>query len=211
MNPFKLYHLALVALVMASLATRLPAQTPDDSVRVGDRVLLQVEGEPQLSDTFTVKSGPAITLPNIGDLTVKGVRRVDIEPYLARELARYVRAPVVRARVLVRLAVLGEVLRPGFYAVPADAAFGEALMTAGGPTQDARFHDLRIEREQGSTWSGDSLQRSIARGLTVGQMQLRSGDRIVVPRRRDPLVFVQVVGAMLALPVAIYAITAIIH
>lgn len=209
MNPIKLCHLVLVALVMTSLATRLPAQTPDDAVRVGDRVLLQVEGEPQLSDTFTVKSGPALTLPNIGDLTVQGVSRAGIEPYLARELARFLRRPVVRARVLVRLAVLGEVVRPGFYAVPADAAFGDAIMTAGGPTQDARFSDVRVEREEGPDLSGNGLQRSIARGLTVGEMQLRSGDKIVVPRRRDVFTAVQTVGALLTIPITIYALTSI--
>lgn len=206
MNPFKPYQLARVVLVMASLATRLPAQTPDDTVRVGDRVLLRVEGEPQLSDTFTVKSGPALTVPNVGDLTVKGVRRADIEPYLARELGRFVRAPVVHARVLVRLAVFGEVERPGFYAVPADAVFSEAIMTAGGPTRDAKFSRLRIERDQGPVWSGETLQQSIARGLTVGQMKLRSGDRIVIPRRRDATATAQVFGALLAIPVAIYGL-----
>jgi protein involved in polysaccharide export with SLBB domain len=200
-------HVALVALALGCLATQLPAQAPDDTVRVGDRILLRVEGEQQLSDTFTVSPGPALVLPTVGELALKDVRRAEAERYLARELARFLREPVVHARVLVRLAVLGEVERPGFYAVPADAILTQAIMTAGGPTRDAKFSGLRIERDHAPVWSGDALQQSITRGLTVDQMRLRSGDLIVVPRRHNAAATAQVLGILLTIPAAIYGLT----
>ena len=131
---------------VASLALLAPlamAQAPDDTVRVGDRVLLRVEpgltdSARQQSDTLAVTPGPALLLPGVGELSLAGVRRVDIEPYLTRQLARFLKNPEVHARVLVRLSILGEVARPGFYAVPADAAVSDAIMAAGGPTRDSK-------------------------------------------------------------------------
>src|SRR5207247_6082239 len=96
-----------------------------------------VEGDDSLTDTFTVEAGPALKLRAIGAISLAGVRRADIEAYLARELAKYLRNPAVQAHVLVRVAILGEVEKPGFYAVPADLVLGDAMMRAGGPTRES--------------------------------------------------------------------------
>jgi protein involved in polysaccharide export with SLBB domain len=178
---------------------------------VADRILLRVEGEQQLSDTFTVVPGPALVLPVIGTVPLAEVRRADIEPYLKRELARFLKDPVVHVRVLLRLAVLGEVGRPGFYAVPADAALADALMAAGGPTRDSKLADLRVEREASPLWSNDSLQRAMAQGMTVDQLGLRSGDRIIVPRRRDSEAILRVLGILVTIPAAIYGVTKLVN
>ncbi|HKI94211.1 MAG TPA: hypothetical protein VJ992_02860, partial [Gemmatimonadales bacterium] len=47
-------------------AERVRARLTNGDFQVGDRVLLAVEGEPTLTDTFTVQAGPQIVLPNIG-------------------------------------------------------------------------------------------------------------------------------------------------
>ena len=109
--------------------------------------------------------------------------------------------------MLVRLSILGEVERPGFYAVPADAVVTDAIMAAGGPTRDSKVGSARIERDAVQLWSGDELQGAIARGMTVDQMKLRSGDRIIVPRRHDAATMAQVFGILLTLPAAIYGLT----
>jgi polysaccharide export outer membrane protein len=149
--------------------------------QVGDRILLLVEGDSALSDTFTVVAGPALQLPAVGQISLAGVRRADIETYLARELARYVKNPIVRVRALIRISVLGEVTRPGFYAVPLDLVLADALMVAGGPTQKARVDRLRILRGGSALWSGNKLQLAIGRGATLDDLGLRGGDRIDVP------------------------------
>jgi protein involved in polysaccharide export with SLBB domain len=148
-----------------------------------------------------------VLLPGIGEVSLAGVPRRGIETYLTTELARYLKNPVVHARVLVRLGILGEVERPGYYAVPADAVLTDALMAAGGPTRDAKFVKVVIERDAQRLWEGDDLQRAIAQGMTVSQMKLRSGDRIVVPRRRDSATTAQILSLMLTIPAAIYGLT----
>lgn len=163
----------------AGAATSTPFQ-------VGDRILLSVEGDSALSDTFTVVAGPVLRLPQIGDISLASVPRSGIEPYLTRELGRYINDPVVSARALIRISVMGEVGRPGFYAVPIDLVLPDALMVAGGATSDARLEKLEILRGNSPVWGSAALQTQIARGATLDQLGIQAGDRIMVPHGRDP-------------------------
>jgi len=159
---------------------------PSPPFQVGDRILLSVEGDSVLSDTFTVVNGPALRLPEIGDISLANVPRSGLEPYLTRELGRYINEPVVRARALIRVSVMGEVARPGFYAVPVDLVMPDALMIAGGATSSARLEKLQIIRGSAPLLGGAALQDAIARGATLDQLGVRAGDRIEVPRGADP-------------------------
>jgi polysaccharide export outer membrane protein len=195
--------LTLIAVVSVAAAPPTAAQRQAQGFQVGDRVLLSVEGDSMLTDTFTVTAGPALRLPVVGDISLADVPRADVETHLTRALGRFLKDPVVRARALIRLSVLGEVTHPGFYAVPADLVLADALMTAGGPTPDARVETLRIERSGRRLWDGNRLQTEIARGATVDDLGLRAGDRIVVPRqRRDIESTVRIIGGLMAVPIA---------
>lgn len=192
-------YVSLLIIAAAWLAAgRAAAQTPATDFQVGDRILLRVEGDSALSDTFTVVAGPALRLPAIGEISLAGVRRADLETYLTTALSRYLKDPVVHARALIRVSVLGEVVRPGFYAVPLDLVLADALMVAGGPTQDAKVDRLQILRGELSLWSGNRLQAAIARGATLEELGLRAGDRIEVPGgRRDSGSTLRIAGLVL--------------
>src|SRR3989442_925667 len=97
-----------------------------------DRPRLAVEGEKELSDTFTVGPGRLLPLPGIGDVPLEGVLRTELQAYLTRRLAQNLNDPVVRAQAFVRLSIQGEVTRPGYYGIPAEALLSAALMAAGG-------------------------------------------------------------------------------
>src|SRR2546428_4161073 len=196
----------------ALLATGVPgvAQAPATAFQAGDRILLHVERGSALSDTFTVVAGPALRLPNIGEVSLAGERRGDIEAHLTRELGRYINDPVVQARALIRVSVVGEVTRPGYYAVPIDLVLADALMLAGGATKDARVDRLQILRGNASVWNGNALQTAIARGATLDELGMRAGDRIQVPAQRDPESKWRIVGIIvttLATTVTVVALT----
>jgi protein involved in polysaccharide export with SLBB domain len=177
------FSIVVVALLATSVARapRIAAQAPATPFQPGDRILLRVEGDSSLSDTFTVVAGPALRLPVIGEISLAGVPRGDLEAHLTRELGHYMKDPVVEARALIRVSVLGEVTRPGYYAVPVDLVLADALMIAGGATQRARVDRLRIVRGSSPLWSGSQLQTEIARGATLENLGIRAGDRIQVP------------------------------
>jgi protein involved in polysaccharide export with SLBB domain len=150
--------------------------------QVGDRVILQVLGE--FADTVAVEPGRVITLPGMGPIPLAGVLRSELEEHLTRELATYLRDPVVEASSLIRIAVLGRVGQQGFYTMPASLLVEEALMLAGGPAPEADLDEAEILRGDRVIWEDDALQRAIVEGRTLDQLSLRAGDRIMIPVRQ---------------------------
>jgi protein involved in polysaccharide export with SLBB domain len=206
-------RLAALALLAGPLAAQNAKSSPAGGFQVGDQISLQVEGDTLFSKTFSVGQGPALMLPGIGAISLTGVQRAEVETYLTQQLGRYLKNPTVHAKALVRLSILGEVEHPGFYAVPADVVIGDALMVAGGPTRDAKIGDWRIERNGDRVWAGDPLRKAIAQSMTVDQMNLHTGDQIVVPRevRKDAETTWRIIGILVTLPVAIYGLTRLGH
>jgi hypothetical protein len=201
--------LAGVALVLACVAT-LGAQSPrpraSSDLQEGDRVVLKFDGDAQLNDTFTVSRGPALVLPVVGNVSLVGVPRDSIESVLTVAIARYYRNPTVHAHALVRIAVLGEVIRPGFYAVPTDMLLPDVVMLAGGPTPLAQIDGLKVTRLGLPLIARDSTQNAIARGLTISQIGVRSEDQFVVPRANDSERTIRIIAELIAIPVAVATI-----
>jgi protein involved in polysaccharide export with SLBB domain len=200
-------RLLALLLLTSPLAGQTAVRAPQGDFELGDQIALEVEGDSQFSHVFSVGPGPAFTLPVIGAISLSGVRRPNLETYLTQQLARYMKNPVIHAKVLVRLGVLGEVEHPGYYAVAAGAVVSDALMAAGGPTKDAKFTAARIEREGKGLYEGNAFQDAFARGMTVEGLGLRTGDRIMVPRRSDPESKWRIIGILAAIPAAIVIAT----
>ncbi|HTI03947.1 MAG TPA: SLBB domain-containing protein [Gemmatimonadales bacterium] len=202
----------LLGLALAvMIATPAMAQMPAPAFQVGDRVLLRVEGDSALSDTFTVVAGPALQLPDIGEISLAGVRRTDLESHLQQALRRYIKDAVVHARALIRVSVVGEVARPGFYAVPIDLVLPDALMLAGGATQTARVDKLRVMRGTTALWDGDRLQAAVAQGSTLDQLGIQAGDRIQVPGDRDPESKWRIAGILVTSLATVVTVVALTH
>lgn len=153
----------------------------------GDQVELVVEDEEGLTGTFIVDGRQAITLPVIGMVSLRGVLRSELREHMIAELGRFIQEPVVYARSLTRLAVLGAVARPGYYLVAPDAVLSDVLMVAGGPLNNARIERTEIRRGGERVMPVDAVQAALGEGQTLDRMSLQAGDQIVVPERGERL------------------------
>jgi hypothetical protein len=149
--------------------------------RLGDRILLDVQGHPTIPDSLIVENGPKVTIPLMGAIPLGGVLRSELESHLTTELKKYLKEPVVRATSLIRLSIMGSVGKGGFHMAPADMLLTDALMLAGGPAGTADLNKIRIERTGQILWEGEELRTILADGRTLDQLNLRAGDQIMVP------------------------------
>jgi protein involved in polysaccharide export with SLBB domain len=157
----------------------------EGDLRAGDRIALIVEGFEALSDTFNIVANRSIILPEIGPVPLAGVLRSELQDHLTTHITRFINNPVVHARSLVRLQILGAVLRPGFYTVPSDVLVGDALMQAGGPLPNAQLDRITIERGDEQIWSAERMREAIIEGRTLDQLSIRAGDGIHVPQQSN--------------------------
>ena len=146
----------------------------------GDRIALRVIGEQSLTDTFTVKPTRTILLPNIGEIRVDGVLRSELNDYLKKQIGRYIRDPQLDATALVRISLSGAVGKPGFYNLPADVLASDAIMAAGGPGNRGDPAKTEILRGGLVVVSKDQAREAIQKGESLDQLNIQSGDEIVV-------------------------------
>lgn len=164
-------------------ASLIRTRLEEGDLRVGDRIQLTVEGHADLTAEFAVVAGRVLVLPAIGEVPLDGVLRAELQDHLAQHIARFIRDPVVRARSLIRLEVIGAVAQQGFYTIPSDILVSDALMLAGGPATNADLERVRVERNRQVIWSSDRLRRAMQEGRTLDQLSIRAGDGIIVPER----------------------------
>ncbi len=146
----------------------------------GDRVALRVLGEQALTDTFTVKPTRTILLPNIGDVSVDRVLRSELNDHLKKEVGRFIRNPQLEATALVRVSLTGSVGKPGFYNLPADVLASDAIMAAGGPGSKGDPSKTEIHRAGLTVATKEQTSEAIQRGASLDQLNVQSGDEIIV-------------------------------
>lgn len=167
----------------ASQAAAVRRRLSEGDFRVGDRILIAAEGQETLTDTFVVAPGSVIIVPGLGQVSLRGVLRSELDGHLTLQLSRFIRDPVVYAASFLRMSVIGEVGRPGYHLFPANTPLAEALMSIGGPTNEANTSKVRVDRGGIKLMEGEPLQQALNMGLTLSELGLRSGDQITIPAK----------------------------
>ena len=167
-------------------ATAIRARLTDGDFKVGDRIVLVVEGQIVVNDTVSVLEGARVMVPGFRAVSLAGVLRSELEAKLRSELTDVVRQATVTARPLVRLAVFGAVGQPGYMSVPAETTVDDLLMIAGGPTATAEVEALRLVRSDTVLVGPAQIRAAVAQGRTVGALDLTDGDALFVPEKGLP-------------------------
>lgn len=187
-------------LIAASIRQRLT----NGDFTPGDRIVLYYISDIPHTDTLVVRAGPTLQLPARASLSLAGVLRSELKEKVEAEVLKYIKAVEIEVTPLTRLGVLGEVARPGYFALRSDVPLADAIMLAGGPTATADVERSMIRRGNTEFRSADETRQAMSRGLTIDQFGLTAGDEIVIARRRDRLA-----GSVMPIVGALASITAI--
>lgn len=166
-------------------AAAIRARLRDGDFQAGDRILLTIFSDVAHSDTLVVREGPVVDLPGKAVLPLSGVLRSELKDRVTAEVLKYVKAVQVDAIPLTRIGVLGEVARPGYFAIRSDIPITDGIMLAGGPTASADIGHTVVKRAGREYRSAQETQQAIAKGLTLDQFGLSGGDELVVGHQRQ--------------------------
>jgi polysaccharide export outer membrane protein len=182
--------LILFAVLAGACATPQPppvAPTPED-YRVGppDQLVIRVLPDPIIQTEATVRPDGMISIELIGDVMASGRTPAEIAADIQKRIGQYKR----NASVTVSLAavasptvtMLGEVGRPGVFALSRATRIAEAIGLQGGPTIFASKGGIRVIRTDGITTEVLDVDLSaIEQGDLRTNILLEQGDIVVVP------------------------------
>ena len=178
---------ALLALVAFSApASAQESRASNESVlSPGDSVRIVVWRKPEFSGDFVVAPNGTITHPLYRSVTVGGVPFATAEANLRRFLARFEENPEFVMEPLIRVAISGEVEKPQVFALRPETTIAEAIARAGGTTEFGARNRIRVLRLE-PTGQQDQLVINLSDpGAGYGRIPVRSGDQIIVDRRKS--------------------------
>ena len=156
--------------------------------RPGDRfvVTLARDSAPSV-DTVLVRDSLLVLVGGLPEVRLAAVLRSELDTYLQSHVSRYLKNVTVRSSVLTRVLISGPVTRPGFYYASPDQPVSDLLMLAGGPGTGANLNSLRVRRGTVEFISAKQGRRVIKDGRTLEQLDIQSGDEVVVGSERRRL------------------------
>lgn len=128
------------------------AQATDANYRIGadDVLTINVWNEPQVSRDVPVRPDGKISLPLVGDVQAAGMTPTELRNELAARFTKYLTNPdvsvIVKEIRSQRINVLGQVLRPGTYALIPPMGVIDAIATAGGLREFAKPNKTYVLR-----------------------------------------------------------------
>src|SRR5690606_8673645 len=177
--------IALTGLLAIAAATGAPdaaAQTPvraSATLEPGDLVRIIVWRSEELSGDFEIAADGTIRHPLYRSVTAAGVPLDMLEQRLRTLLSRFDAQPQFVIEPRLRVAISGEVREPNLFSLSPELSIAQAIALAGGPTERGRLDQVRRLRD------GREIILDLTRPASYGAMRIRSGDQIVVPRRKD--------------------------
>ena len=192
----------------AMLAATMRQRLRDGDLHVGDRVVVTIVSDAVRRDTAVVRPDRTIQLQGLITVPVAGVLRSELQERVSSEVLKYVKAQQIEVTPLMRVAILGAVMRPGYFAFASDIPVTDAIMGAGGPSPTADVGRSIVRRGNQEIKSAGETTRAISGGLTLDQFGLAAGDELVVGQRRStvPSVLLGVTGTVASLLTLVIAL-----
>jgi polysaccharide export outer membrane protein len=151
----------------------------------GDKLRVEVYGEPQLSQALQVRPDGKITLTLIGDVMAAGHTPLELRDALTTSLKAYVNNPsvtvIVQDAIANQIDVAGEVASPGQQVLMGPVTILQAISRAGGLKEFAKAGSIYVLRSTAKgTQRIDADYKDALKGR-VQPMVLQPGDTVVVP------------------------------
>ena len=170
----------------------------------GDRIRIDIFNVPEYSGEFLVLSDGTINLPLIGRFPIQGMTLKQASDEISSKMVRFLRRPIVTISLTsvrpIKIAIAGEINRPGTYSISLDndenvtiPTVTRAIELAGGITQAADIRRIQVRRPRPANELTTPENENSDRILRVDLWQLlqtadlsqdlllRDGDSLFIP------------------------------
>jgi polysaccharide biosynthesis/export protein len=170
-------------------ASAAAAKPHDDTFVIGndDVLAINVWKEPDISRSIPVRSDGKISLPLVGEVQAAGLTPLKLEKDIASKLKNYISEPEVTVMVQQvnsqKFNILGQVARPGSYAIANSPTVLDAIALAGGFRDFAKKKNIYVLRQGAKGESRIPFNyKDVSQGKNMSQnIKLQPGDTIIIP------------------------------
>jgi polysaccharide export outer membrane protein len=156
----------------------------------GDTLNIMVARNPELSMTVPVRPDGKISTPLVDELVAQGKNSVELARELEKQLAKYVRDPLVTVIVTnfvgpysEQVRVVGEAAKPQFLPYKQKMTLLDVMIAVGGLTDFAAGNRATILRtSEGNKQYSVRLKDLIKGGDLSANVEMRPGDILVIPQ-----------------------------
>ena len=182
-------RLVLAFLCLVTFLHVVPSRAAESGeylLGAGDRLRISVFGYPDMTADLRVDDAGNIRYPLIGSLPVSSTSTQDVEIAIAARLesGSYIRDPQVSVLITEhesrKVAVMGEVARPGQYPLTQRSTVLEMFAAAGGPVTGVAADSATLLRIDGANIQIDLFE--LFSGNPEHNVPLFPGDTLYVPR-----------------------------
>lgn len=162
---------------------RVPVRA-DYVIGPGDELLIRAWGKIDLDARVVVDRTGQIYLPQVGSISVAGLRYEQLSGYLHSQVGKYFRdfdLSVTMGRLRsIQIYVLGYARRPGTYTVSSLSTLMNAVFASGGPAANGSMRNIQLKRNNAVVTDLDFYD-VILKGDKAADAPLQSGDVIYIP------------------------------
>ena len=133
-----------------------PAKPPEEFYQIGagDSLGIVLWKEPSLSGSVKVRPDGYVTLPLVNEVQVTGLTTGQLRIVLVAKYKEFMADPFVSIRVegisSAEVFLVGQVIKPGAYALGGNESLLQVLTRAGGLTIFADRDEIRVVRREGA-------------------------------------------------------------
>lgn len=191
------YFGVVLLTVLAGCAGHYPAApsqvaSPEYNYLIGplDTLSIQVWRNPDLSTSVPVRPDGKVTVPLVEDIPVLGKNSTQLARDIEKQLARFIRDPVVTVIVTgfngpysEQIRVVGEAARPQALPYRQKMTLIDVMIAVGGLTDFADGNNASILRTQdGNRQYQVRLKDLVRRGDWTANVEMKPGDVLIIPQ-----------------------------
>lgn len=162
-----------------------------DIIQPGDEIEIVVWQHEDFNTRSVVSGNGTIAMPLIGEVTVAGKTKEDLDRELTDKLSQYIKGEIRITISLVSkreniITVFGAVTNSQNFPLVDEISLFELLSMAGGPTTDADLRHIKIyRRDYTPSYTTLDLTGYLAKGQLDPTIKVGPGDIIFIPREKN--------------------------
>jgi protein involved in polysaccharide export with SLBB domain len=160
-------------------------QVPSDYIiGPGDELQVRVWGQVEADLRVIVDRSGQIYIPQVGQVSVAGIRYGELEQHLKSEISKIFRNFNITANVgrlrSIQVLVVGNARYPGTYTISSLSTLVNAIFASGGPSPQGSLRHIQVRRD-GATITDFDFYDLLIKGDKSKDVRLLPGDVLYIP------------------------------